>query len=101
MIERRCRAHLGDGFLFEVTLHVCVGRLLLRSAAGRPRLKQRRVSAVFVCGFEQALANFMIRDLPCQTFGPVGLKPIVPDLRHRSPQCPSRWRRISVKRARQ
>jgi len=101
MIERRCRAHLGDGFLFERTLRVGVRWFLPRSTAGRSRLKQGRVSGVFVGGLEQALADFVIRDLLRQAFGAVGLKPIVPDLRHRSPQCPSRWRRISVKRARQ
>jgi len=90
MIKGRCRAYPGDGFLFEVTLRVGVIRILLRSTAGRSRLKQRGVSGVFVGGFEQALADFVIRDLPCQAFGPVGLKPIVPDLRHRLPQCPSR-----------
>ena len=80
MIERRCRARLGDGFPFERTLRVRVRRFLMRLAVGRSRFKQCRVSRVFVGRLKKALADFVIRDLPRQALGPVGLKSIMPDL---------------------
>jgi hypothetical protein len=70
-------------FFLRYGLRVGAGRFLPRSAGGRSRFEQRGVSRVFVGGLEQALADIVIRHLPCQTLGSIGLKPVMPNLCHR------------------
>jgi hypothetical protein len=67
------RRHGPHPDLIPLWLGVRVASLVLRSSIGRSRFEQRGVFGVFVGGFEQPFTDIVIRNLPCEALGPVGL----------------------------